>query len=116
MSRTPKLLVEYAENPLAVGTRVPRFFWEISLSGRGRTQSAYQLLVATSKGQLQPGKANLWDSGRVTASTILKPKLDIRGVRSLSLRTIASDPEIAVNWAEAFVAGYEGDTVRADTD
>ncbi|NIL99739.1 MAG: DUF5110 domain-containing protein [Acidobacteria bacterium] len=55
----------------------------------------------------------LWDSGPVTAPDILKPRLDIRGVRSLSLRTIASGRETAAGWAEALVAGYAGDRVIA---
>jgi len=54
----------------------------------------------------------LWDSAIVTAPTILKPKLDIRGIRRLSLRTIVSDREISVHWVEALVEGYEGDTIR----
>jgi hypothetical protein len=55
----------------------------------------------------------LWDSGAVTASTIVKPRLDIRGIRNLSLRTIASSQEISVSWVDTLIAGYEGDTVRA---
>ncbi len=60
--------IEYAEAPLALGTRRPRFSWEVALPGRGRRQSAYQVLVATEAGRLEPGKADLWDSGRVESS------------------------------------------------
>jgi alpha-L-rhamnosidase len=63
-----RMLVEYAERPVAIGTRRPRFSWEVPLSGRNRRQTAYQILVATDKGLLAPGRADLWDSGRVESS------------------------------------------------
>jgi len=63
-----KMLVEYAESPLAIGTRKPRFSWEVPLEGRGRKQSAYQVLVATAEDLLEPGKTDLWDSGKVDSS------------------------------------------------
>ncbi len=53
----------------------------------------------------------LWDSGTVKAPTIVKPRLDIRGVTTLSLRTIATNPALVSDWAEVIVEGYEGDTV-----
>lgn len=62
------LRVEYALNPLAVGVGVPRFSWEVPLTGRDRRQTAYQVLVATDKDRLVPEQANLWDSGRVDSS------------------------------------------------
>jgi alpha-L-rhamnosidase len=63
-----RMLVEYAEAPVAIGTEKPRFSWEVPLEGRGKLQSAYQILVATDKALLEPGKANLWDSGKVDSS------------------------------------------------
>ncbi|MDT8390306.1 MAG: family 78 glycoside hydrolase catalytic domain [Lentisphaeria bacterium] len=62
------MLVEYAQAPLAIGTQKPRFSWEVPLTGRGREQSAYQLLVATQKALLKPGQADLWDSGKVESA------------------------------------------------
>lgn len=61
------MTVEYAESPLGVGVRRPRFSWEVPLAGRGRRQSAYQILVATSTTLVEPGKADLWDSGKVSS-------------------------------------------------
>ena len=52
------MIVEYTETPLAVGTKSPRFSWEVPLAGRGRKQSAYQLLVATTEALLEAGQAN----------------------------------------------------------
>lgn len=60
--------VEYTESPLAIGTAYPRFSWEVPLEGRNRRQSAYRILVATEAGLLVPGRADLWDSGRVESA------------------------------------------------
>jgi alpha-glucosidase (family GH31 glycosyl hydrolase) len=54
----------------------------------------------------------LWDSGTVTTPEIVKPRLDIRGLTSLSLRTVATDQKLVADWAEVVVAGFEGDTIR----
>jgi alpha-L-rhamnosidase len=62
------MMVEYAETPLAIGTRIPRFSWELPLAGRNRRQSAYQVLVATVPERLTPGQADMWDSGKVESS------------------------------------------------
>jgi alpha-L-rhamnosidase len=62
------MIVEYTETPLAVGTKSPRFSWEVPLAGRGRKQSAYQLLVATTEALLEAGQADLWDSGKVISA------------------------------------------------
>ncbi len=63
-----KMYVEYAQEPLAIGTCVPRFSWTVDVPGRGRKQSAYRILVATEAGSLQVGEPDLWDSGRIESS------------------------------------------------
>jgi hypothetical protein len=45
----------------------PRFSWEIKTT-RPQTQSAYQILVASSEEVLATDKGNLWDSGKVVSS------------------------------------------------
>ena len=62
------MYVESARAPLAINTRTPRFSWGLPLEGRGRRQSAYRVLVATSPEKLRAGAADLWDSGRVESS------------------------------------------------
>ena len=54
----------------------------------------------------------LWDSGDVKESSVAKPRVDVRGVTVLSLRTVSSTPETVGGWADVEVVGYEGDTVR----
>ncbi len=60
--------VEYAERPLAVGTRQPRFSWVVPDGGRGTRQTAYQIQVATARALLVQDAPDMWDSGKVDAS------------------------------------------------
>jgi len=48
----------------------PRFSWRLAAERRGVLQAAYQVLVASSPERLRPGRADLWDSGRVAAATV----------------------------------------------
>jgi len=52
----------------------------------------------------------LYDSGLVKAPGVVKPELDVRGLRALSLRTLgAQSPAVCGNWANAVLIGQEGD-------
>ncbi|MET8245081.1 family 78 glycoside hydrolase catalytic domain [Streptomyces sp. NPDC005202] len=62
------LTVEHRTNPLGVDAARPRFGWRMASSARGRRQSAYRILVATSAGRLHGGRADVWDSGRVASA------------------------------------------------
>jgi alpha-L-rhamnosidase len=66
-----KLRCEYAENPINIDTGTPRFSWVVEDSGRGRSQTAYQVLVASSPGLLSSDKADLWNSGKVRSDATL---------------------------------------------
>jgi alpha-L-rhamnosidase len=90
-------------NPLGIDTPRPTFSWQSDAKTANWMQSAYELLVATREGDLLPGKADAWDSGKVNASesvdiayagAVLKPQQryvwkvitwDAKGVRSASL-------------------------------
>jgi alpha-L-rhamnosidase len=58
---------EYLVNPLGIDVEKPRLSWELTPGPRGRLQSAYQVLVASSPESLQQNKGDLWNSGK-TAS------------------------------------------------
>ncbi|MGY6020084.1 family 78 glycoside hydrolase catalytic domain [Streptomyces spinosirectus] len=62
------LTVEHRTNPLGVDAAKPRFGWRTASSARGRRQTAYRILVASSAGRLARGHADVWDSGRVTSA------------------------------------------------
>ncbi|MFF7162265.1 family 78 glycoside hydrolase catalytic domain [Streptomyces sp. NPDC008086] len=61
------LTVEHRTNPLGVDATHPRFGWRTASPVRGRRQSAYRILVATAPDRLTPGRADVWNSGRVTS-------------------------------------------------
>lgn len=60
------LRCEYLTNPHGIDTTHPRLSWVVSSTQRGERQTAYQILVASSTSLLTEGKADLWDSGKVT--------------------------------------------------
>ena len=59
------LRCEYLANPLGIDTPQPRLSWVLESGERGQTQTAYQVLVASTEAQLKEGRADLWDSGKV---------------------------------------------------
>ncbi|MCY4413338.1 MAG: family 78 glycoside hydrolase catalytic domain [Caldilineaceae bacterium] len=61
------LTTEYAPNPINMDTPQPRFGWILESDRRNQSQSAYQLLVASSAENLIAGRADKWDSGKVTS-------------------------------------------------
>jgi alpha-L-rhamnosidase len=61
------LLVNGANQPLAIDRDSLRFTWMSPDSSRGETQTAYQILVASKPDQLNAKKADYWDSGEVAS-------------------------------------------------
>ena len=59
------LRCEYLSNPLGIDVETPRLSWRLSPGPRGRQQSAYQLLVASSPALLDRDRGDLEDSGKV---------------------------------------------------
>jgi alpha-L-rhamnosidase len=55
------------ERPLGLIQFEPRLGWALASIQRGEKQTAYQVLVASDPGKLAPGKADVWDSGKVMA-------------------------------------------------
>ncbi|MFM7184352.1 MAG: family 78 glycoside hydrolase catalytic domain [Planctomycetota bacterium] len=71
---TPRFLrCEWLEEPQGIGTREPRLSWIVTAadSDRGQRQTAYRILAASDAPLLEPGKADLWDSGRVESAETL---------------------------------------------
>ncbi|HWY29694.1 MAG TPA: hypothetical protein VNX46_03005, partial [Candidatus Acidoferrum sp.] len=62
---TKNLRCEYLQDPPGIDATSPRLSWIINADRRGETQTAYQILVASSPERLSDGKADLWDSGKV---------------------------------------------------
>ncbi len=62
------LQCEYAVDPVGIDARQPRFSWLLQAEERGQSQSAYQILVASSEAKLLAGVGDKWDSGRVASA------------------------------------------------
>jgi len=61
------LLCEYVSSPLGIDVTLSRFSWVLSHSERGQLQSAYQVLVASSKANLNAERGDQWNSGKVAS-------------------------------------------------
>jgi alpha-L-rhamnosidase len=59
------LLVNGVSNPLAIDRDAVEFTWRLENISRGETQTAYQVLVASSAEHLATRNADCWDSGKV---------------------------------------------------
>ncbi|MEU6372482.1 family 78 glycoside hydrolase catalytic domain [Streptomyces sp. NPDC046909] len=75
------LTVEHRTNPLGVDAERPRFGWRTASSTRGRRQTAYRILVASSPERLAQGRADVWDSGRVASADSVAVPYDGDGLR-----------------------------------
>ncbi len=70
VSRTADLNVgdlrcEYRENPIGIDTTSPRFSWVLNSDQQAESQTAYQILVATTADLLGKDTGDLWDTGKV---------------------------------------------------
>jgi alpha-L-rhamnosidase len=61
------LETELAHNPLGVDAPHPRLGWLLASPQRAERQTAYEIVVATSPSRLDPGSADVWDSGKVSS-------------------------------------------------
>ena len=64
---TQNLRCEYLADPLGIDAACPRLSWILSSKQRDERQTAYQILVASSRKLVEQDKGDLWDSGRVTS-------------------------------------------------
>ena len=62
------LRCEYRVNPLGIDVTAPRLSWEMNDVNRGAKQTAYQIMVASTRENLAAEKGDLWDSGKVASN------------------------------------------------
>jgi len=60
-----RLRCERLVDPLGVDAVRPRLTWSLRARRRGALQTAYHVLVASSRAALDAGRGDLWDTGRV---------------------------------------------------
>ncbi len=73
--RPVSLRCEYRVNPLGIDAAAPRLSWKLeatNAAARGLSQSAYQVLVASSEAILMRNQGDLWDTGRMNADTSIQ--------------------------------------------
>lgn len=63
--RVTHLECEYAVDPLGIDVARPRLFWQVEDDTRGAEQTAWRVLVASSRERLAAGEGDLWDSRKV---------------------------------------------------
>ena len=56
------------ENPIVIESRQPVLQWQLASDERGKRQTAYRIIVSGSLKQLNKGKGDYWDSGKVSSS------------------------------------------------
>jgi alpha-L-rhamnosidase len=68
-SATPvRLRSEYLVNPLGIDTVAPHLSWQSDNAEPNWAQSAYEIFVASSEQKLSGGKADIWDSGKISSA------------------------------------------------
>lgn len=65
--RVTDLRCEYVKDPLGLDATGPRLSWIMVADGRGRRQTAYELLVASSAELLSQNQGDLWQTGKVAS-------------------------------------------------
>ncbi|MEP1894051.1 MAG: family 78 glycoside hydrolase catalytic domain, partial [Cyclobacteriaceae bacterium] len=65
------LKTESLSNPEGIDTATPKFSWNILSEERNVTQTAYQILVASSPEILTLDSADLWNSGKIETNQML---------------------------------------------
>jgi len=68
---------ENLRDPLAINTSRPRFSWKLNSETNGSRQTAYQLLVASTPGNLSEEQADCWNSGKILSPE--KIMIDYKG-------------------------------------
>ena len=66
--RIDRMLVENMPSPWGIDTDKPRFSWLTKCRQHNMEQTAYQILVATSREQLNEQQAVLWNSGKTLSA------------------------------------------------
>jgi len=59
------LRCEYLTNPMGIDVTEPRLSWRLESKTRGQKQTAFHVLVASSRDKLDKGVGDLWDTGTV---------------------------------------------------
>lgn len=76
------LRCEQMREPQGIDLSSPRLSWQLTGEGRGQVQTAYRILVASTRELLDQYQGDLWDSGRVETDRSLLVKYQGRTLSS----------------------------------
>jgi len=112
-----ELRCELIPEPLGIDVPQPRLSWLFRSEARGQAQTAYQVLVASSRTRLNQNQGDRWDSGRVASDATLdvpyagKPLVSSQQVfwkvRIWDAGGRASDWSPAATWTMGVLAGKD---------
>jgi alpha-L-rhamnosidase len=64
---TAQLFVESDPSPMALDILKPRFSWILPMEGRGKAQTGYHLIVASSLTKIDSDQGDMWDTGLINS-------------------------------------------------
>ncbi len=67
-----RLRCEYKTDPLGIDEASPRLSWVLESNQRGQTQTAYRILVSSSRDHLDLNQGDLWDTGKVASDATIQ--------------------------------------------
>ncbi len=122
------LRCEHLADPLGIDAPRPRLGWKLEADGRGRAQTAYQILAAGTAAALGADRGELWDSGRVASGETVgivyqgEPAGSGRGVlwkvRVWDEAGVASPWSAAASWEAGLLAAgdWQAGWIGRNTD
>jgi alpha-L-rhamnosidase len=63
-----EVLCEYRKDPIGIDALHPRLSWVLTASQQSEKQTAYEILVASSKEALAENQADIWETGKVISA------------------------------------------------
>ena len=104
-AKPSRLRCEFVADPLGIERPDPQLSWWVSDPRPAELQTSYQILAASNEARLEPGEADLWDSGVVSWHTCTGIRYAGKPLRSSQrvvwkVRTFDSDG-VASPWSDA---------------
>ncbi|MEW4923868.1 family 78 glycoside hydrolase catalytic domain [Algibacter sp. 2305UL17-15] len=77
-----QLTVEYLSNPIGIHRISPLMGWKLFSEEQGKSQSAYQVLIASSKTLLKEDHADIFNTGKIKSSQNINHRLSFSANKS----------------------------------
>ena len=77
-----ELKCEYSINPLGIDSQHPRLSWVLTSSKRAQTQSAYEIVIASSEEDLAADRGDVWSTGKVSSDQSIQVPYEGKALES----------------------------------